>query len=57
MTATNRRRRYTPEHWTWRDAPVEPGPAVVVDIDGVLSEASGRQHYLESPRRDWRSIG
>ena len=26
-----------------------PAPAVVVDIDGVLSDASRRQHYLESP--------
>jgi hypothetical protein len=49
-------RRYTPEHWTWHDAPVEPGPAVVVDIDGVLSDAAGRQHYIEAPRRDWRAF-
>jgi hypothetical protein len=46
----------TPEHWTWRDTPVEPGPAVVVDLDGVLSDAASRQHYLEAPRRDWRSF-
>ena len=31
----------TPEHWRWRDGPVEPGPAVVFDMDGVLSDASG----------------
>ena len=43
-----------PEHWTWRDGPVAPGPAAVVDLDGVLSDAASRQHYLESPRRDWR---
>jgi phosphoglycolate phosphatase-like HAD superfamily hydrolase len=42
-----------PRHWTWRDAPVEASRAVVVDIDGVLSDAASRQHYLESPRRDW----
>ena len=45
-----------PEHWTWRDGPVAPGPAAVIDIDGVLSDAVSRQHYLESPRRDWRSF-
>ncbi len=56
MTTEIPRRRYVPDHWTWRAEMVEPGPAVVVDIDGVLSEASGRQHYLESPRRDWRSF-
>ena len=54
-----RRRRVRgspPEHWTWRDGPVEPGPAVVVDIDGVLSDAATRQHYLEAPRRDWQAF-
>ena len=28
---------------------VEPGRAVVFDIDGVLSDAAGRQHFLERP--------
>jgi hypothetical protein len=28
----------------------------VIDIDGVLSDAASRQHYLESPRRDWRGF-
>jgi hypothetical protein len=46
----------TPEHWTWRDGAVEAGRAVVVDIDGVLSDAASRQHYLEAPRRDWRAF-
>jgi len=45
-----------PDHWTWRDGPIGPGPVVVVDIDGVLSDATRRQHYLEAPRRDWRSF-
>jgi uncharacterized HAD superfamily protein len=45
-----------PEHWTWRAGPIEAGPAAVIDIDGVLSDAVSRQHYLESPRRDWRSF-
>jgi uncharacterized HAD superfamily protein len=48
--------RPAPDNWTWRDGPVEPGAAVVVDIDGVLSDAASRQHYLESPRRDWRAF-
>lgn len=39
--------------WRWRAGPVEPGPAVVFDMDGVLSNASGRQHHLARPRRDW----
>ena len=48
--------RFLPEHWTWRDGPVDPGPAVVVDIDGVLSDASTRQHYIEAPRSNWRAF-
>ncbi|QGG93829.1 phosphatase domain-containing protein [Actinomarinicola tropica] len=43
-----------PHHnWHWRDGPVEPGSAVVFDMDGVLSDAATRQHFLERPRRDW----
>ena len=44
------------QHWTWRAGPVDPGPTVVVDIDGVLSDAVRRQHYLEAPRPDWRGF-
>ena len=47
---------YVPEYWTWHDGVVEPGPAVVVDIDGVLSDAVSRQHYLEAPRRNWNAF-
>ncbi len=32
---------------------VDPSRAVVFDMDGVLSDAAGRQHYLEWPNRDW----
>jgi phosphoglycolate phosphatase-like HAD superfamily hydrolase len=43
----------TPPNWQWHAGAVEPGPAVVFDMDGVLSDASGRQHLLERPYRDW----
>jgi hypothetical protein len=42
-----------PPNWRWRDGDVDPGPTVVFDIDGVLSDAAGRQHFLEWGRRDW----
>lgn len=45
-----------PDHYRWNDGPVDPGPAVVFDMDGVLSDASRRQHYLEYPRRDWEAF-
>jgi hypothetical protein len=31
-------------------------PAVVFDIDGVLSDAAGRQHFLERGHRDWTAF-
>ena len=41
-------------HWWWRDAPCRtPARAVVVDVDGVLADAQGRQHHLSWDRRDW----
>jgi phosphoglycolate phosphatase-like HAD superfamily hydrolase len=44
----------TPSNWAWRDGPVaRPGEAVVFDMDGVLSDAAGRQHFLERGHRDW----
>jgi hypothetical protein len=47
---------YVPDNWRWRNGAIEAGAAVVFDIDGVLSDAAGRQHYLEGGggrRRDW----
>jgi phosphoglycolate phosphatase-like HAD superfamily hydrolase len=43
----------TPPNWRWRAEPAEPGRTVVFDIDGVLSDAAGRQHFLEWQNRDW----
>lgn len=42
----------------WRDTPHEPGRTVIVDIDGVLSDASRRQHFLNNAegRKDWRGF-
>jgi hypothetical protein len=45
-----------PASWCWRGGSVEPGPAVVFDIDGVLSDAANRQHYLEEGNRDWEAF-
>jgi beta-phosphoglucomutase-like phosphatase (HAD superfamily) len=40
---------------TWRSGPVPAGPAVVVDLDGVVSDATGRLHHVATPgrRKDW----
>ena len=43
-----------PGNWAWRDGRIEaPGQAVVFDMDGVLSDAVGRQHFIEQGRRNW----
>jgi phosphoglycolate phosphatase-like HAD superfamily hydrolase len=46
-------------NWTWHaqgDGPHPRGPAVIFDIDGVLSDAAGRQHFLERGKRDWAAF-
>jgi phosphoglycolate phosphatase-like HAD superfamily hydrolase len=40
-------------NWLWRSEVVEPGPTVVFDMDGVLSDASRRQHFIDYPFPDW----
>jgi len=42
------------DNWHWRAGPVEPGPTVVFDMDGVLSNASDRQHHIAN--RDWNAF-
>ena len=44
---------YQPENWTWRSEQLDPGPAVVFDVDGVLADASHRQHLITGFRHDW----
>ncbi|MDA8359654.1 MAG: hypothetical protein M0Z95_25885 [Actinomycetota bacterium] len=48
--------RRVPANWCWRDGPMPRGRAVVFDIDGVLSDAAGRQHFIERGRRDWSAF-
>jgi phosphoglycolate phosphatase-like HAD superfamily hydrolase len=45
-----------PANWCWRAEPSALGKAVIFDIDGVLSDAAGRQHFLERGRRDWTAF-
>jgi hypothetical protein len=44
---------HIPDNWRWHDGPVGAGPAVVFDMDGVLSDATRRQYLVARPRRDW----
>ena len=44
----------TQENWRWRSGPLDPSKAVIFDIDGVLADAAGRQHFLDWG--DWRNF-
>ncbi len=45
-----------PTNWCWRDGVADAGPAIVFDMDGVLSDAAGRQHFIEHPFPDWEAF-
>jgi hypothetical protein len=47
------------DNWSWRvGPPSRPVAAAVFDVDGVLSDAAGRQHYLDAStgKRDWKAF-
>ena len=33
-----------------------PGRAVIFDLDGVLSDAASRQHFIEGARPNWEAF-
>ncbi|MGH9071183.1 MAG: hypothetical protein ACRDX8_08485 [Acidimicrobiales bacterium] len=39
--------------WTWRAGSGMPGPAVVVDLDGVVADATHRQYLVTGGRHHW----
>jgi HAD superfamily, subfamily IIIB (Acid phosphatase) len=43
-------------NWCYRTEGLVPGRCVVFDIDGVLSDAVGRQHFIEQGRGDWNAF-
>ncbi|NLA37012.1 MAG: hypothetical protein GX868_15190 [Actinobacteria bacterium] len=45
-----------PTNWKWRHEPPTALDTVIVDIDGVLADASHRQHLLAGPVPDWRAF-
>jgi phosphoglycolate phosphatase-like HAD superfamily hydrolase len=42
-----------PRNWSWQADPLIPSRAVVFDIDGVLSDAAGRQRFIVGGLPDW----
>jgi hypothetical protein len=46
-------------NWHWQEgdgSAFVAGDAVIFDIDGVLSDAAGRQHFIERGNRDWSAF-
>ena len=43
----------TPHNWHFRDGAPASGPLVILDLDGVISDASHRQHFLRGARKDF----
>lgn len=39
--------------WTWSADVRPPGQTILVDVDGVISNAWHRQHFLSGGPRDW----
>ena len=44
------------ENWTWANGPVEAGPCVLVDVDGVIANGWHRQHFLQDGKKDWKNF-
>jgi hypothetical protein len=45
-----------PEHWRLQPGAPRSGPTVVLDLDGVISDATHRQAYLRGQPPDWRGF-
>ena len=45
-----------PHNWYFRVGAPSGGPLVIFDLDGVISDASHRQHFLRGVGRDWRGF-
>ena len=49
-----------PDNWFFRDGGTDGapsgGPLVILDLDGVISDASHRQHYLRGAFKDFRGF-
>ena len=46
----------TPPNWHFCDGVPAAGPLVIFDLDGVISNASHRQHFLRGASKDWRGF-
>ena len=43
-------------NWHFRDGAPAGGPLVILDLDGIISDASHRQHFLRGDHRDYEGF-
>ena len=46
----------TPHNWHPQPGAPTGGPLVILDLDGVISNAWHRQHFLRGARQDWQGF-
>ena len=44
------------DNWIWAQDPLDGGPCIIVDVDGVISDGAHRQRFLRNGRRDWQAF-
>ncbi len=42
--------------WAWRDEIPKGGEVIIFDLDGVISDASHRQHFIKQTNKDWKGF-
>ncbi|MEG3585800.1 MAG: hypothetical protein VX353_00745 [Actinomycetota bacterium] len=42
--------------WVWNEEIAKGEEIVIFDLDGVISDASHRQHFLEKKDKDWKGF-
>ena len=42
--------------WVWNEEIAKGEEIVIFDLDGVISDASHRQHFLEKEDKDWNGF-
>lgn len=45
-----------PKNWLWSNEPTGSGRVVIFDLDGVLCNADGRQHFIQAGKKDWKAF-
>ena len=42
--------------WTWNNELPKDSEVIIFDLDGVISDAAHRQHFLEGTEKDWNGF-